>query len=214
MLKIARIILFGALITAAPAARADDDPSTIVSELSITAKPTPTPLPGVDVVVPRKAKPTALEGVDVAPPKTCLAARNPPDRAVPAPKLVSTYPAKGQVVRPGLLVVRLTFDLPMACQGALGAGLLQLNPCTDGRTQTWTVSYDRLNLRVLCRVKPKTRYGLWVNRSSLEDFKGLGGHKPDAYQLTFDTSDDAPVATVRDAVNADPRFAPAAKPAG
>ena len=91
MPKIARIVLFSALI-AAPAARADDDPSTIVSELSVTAKPrpTPTPLPGVDVVVPRKAKPTALEGVDVAPPKTCLAARNPPDKAVPAPKLVST----------------------------------------------------------------------------------------------------------------------------
>ena len=214
MPKIACIILFGALIAAAPAAWADDDPSTIVSELTVTATPKPTPLSGVDVVIPRKPKPTALDGVDVSTPKTCLAARNPPDKSVPAPRLVSTYPAKGQVVRPGLLVVRLTFDLPMACQGALGAGFFQLNPCTDGRAQTWTLSYDRLNLRVLCQVKPKTSYGLWINRHNLEDFKGLGGHKPDAYQLTFDTSDDAPVATVREAVGQDPRLAPAAKPTG
>src|SRR5258706_10088053 len=29
------------------------------------------------------------------------------------PKVVSSYPAKGAVVRPGLLVVRVTFDQPM-----------------------------------------------------------------------------------------------------
>ena len=207
--KLARVMLLSVLAGAASAARADDDPSTIVSELTVTAKPAPTPVPGLEVTAPRKPKPTALEGVDVAPPKRCLAARNPPDKAVPAPRLVSTYPAKGQVVRPGLLVVRLTFDLPMACQGALGAGFFQLNPCTESRTQTWTLSYDRLNMRVLCRVKPKTSYGLWINRRSVEDFKGLGGHRPDAYELTFDTSDDAPVATVADAVNADPRLKPA-----
>jgi hypothetical protein len=209
MPKLARVILLSVLTGAASAARADDDPSTIVSALTVTAKPAPTPLPGVEATAPGKPKPTALEEVEVAPPKTCLPARNPPDRTVPAPRLVSTYPTKGQVVRPGLLVVRLTFDLPMACQGALGAGFFQLNPCADGRTQIWTVSYDRLNMRVLCRLKPKTSYGLWINQRSVEDFKGLGGRRPDAYQLNFDTSDEAPVATVADAVNADPRLKPA-----
>ena len=33
------------------------------------------------------------------------------------PKVVSAFPGKGDVIRPGLLVMRVTFDQPMACEG-------------------------------------------------------------------------------------------------
>lgn len=178
----AALVLFLAL-TAAPA-WADDDPATIVSELTVTARPRATP----------------LSGVEVAPPKVCLPPRSPPDKGVPPPKLVSTYPAKGQVVRPGLLVVRLSFDLPMACKGSLGARLLNPDPCGQGGVQSWRVSYDRKNLRILCTVKPGKRYSLWVNRNTAEDFQGLGGLRPEAAELSFSVSEEAPVATVAEAV--------------
>jgi hypothetical protein len=103
-------------------------------------------------------------------------------------------------VRPGLLVVRLSFDLPMACQGSLGTGFMTPNPCASEGLQRWSLSYDRLNLRVLCRVKARAHYELWVNHDTPEDFRGLGGRRPTATELTFDTSDEAPVATVEEAV--------------
>ena len=168
------------LALAAPAAWADDDPATIVSELTVTARPKATP----------------LSGVEVAPPKVCLPPRSPPDKDVPAPKLVSTYPARGQVVRPGLLVVRLSFDLPMACRGSLGARLLDSDPCAEAGVQNWRLSYDRKHLRILCKIKPGKRYSLWINRNTAEDFQGLGGLRPEASELSFSVSDAATVATV------------------
>jgi hypothetical protein len=182
------VLIIAALAAASAPARADDDPSTIASELA--------------------GKPTALQGVEVSAARSCLKPRDPPDRDVPAPKVVSTYPAQGQVVRPGLLILRLTFDLPMACRGALGNRMFGANPCViDGR-QTWVQSRDRLNLRVLCRLEPGKRYDLWVNRQATDDFQGLGGLKPEPYELTFAASGDPPVATVEDAAAQDPRPAP------
>ncbi len=196
MAKIASMIVLAALI-AAPTAWADDDPATVVSELTRTAKPKATPLAGIVVTLPKK----------------CLPARSPPSKDVPAPKLLSTYPAKDEVVRPGVLVVRLTFDLPMACRGALSFAPdnplrpgVQVNPCTTGEAQTMTLSYDRLNLRILCAVEPFTRYVLYINRQSSDDFLGLSGLKAEGYTLTFRTSGGPGVSTVREAVNQDPRF--------
>jgi hypothetical protein len=206
---IARALVLGALVAAPSAALADDDPSTIVSELTVTAKPV-TPLSGLDVTAPHK-KSTEVAGVDISPPKRCLEPRRPPDRDVPAPKLVSTYPAKGDVVRPGLVVVRLSFDLPMACSGSLGIDSLA-DPCARDGAQLWTLSYDRLNFRVVCHLQPGRRYTFRINHLTPEDFQGLGGRKPGAFELTFTASNEAPVATVREAVAQDPRLAPAAKP--
>ena len=208
---IAGFAILGALVAAPCGVWADDDPSTIVSELTVTAKPKPvTPLSGLDVTAPRK-KSTEVAGVDVSPPKRCLEPRRPPDQDIPAPKLVSTYPAKGEVVRPGLVVVRLSFDLPMACSGSLGIDSLA-DPCARGGAQLWTLSYDRLNFRVVCRLQPGRRYTFRINRHAPEDFQGLGGRKPEAAELTFSASNEAPVATVREAVAEDPRLAPVAKP--
>lgn len=170
------------LALAAVPARADDPASTIVSDLAVTAKP----------------RTTALSGVEVAQPKVCLPPRNPPTKGVPAPKLVSTYPASGQVVRPGLMVLTLNFDLPMACAGSLG--LLGADPCSARAVEKWVVSFDRKTLRVLCWVKPGMRYIVWVNRNDPEDFQGLSGHKPEPSELSFSVSNEAPVSTTEEAV--------------
>ncbi|HEY4031835.1 MAG TPA: hypothetical protein VGM25_15935 [Caulobacteraceae bacterium] len=209
--RVTTLAALAGLIAAAPAARADDDPATIVSELVVAAKVKPTEVSGLEVRAKPAPKATGLSGVEVSPEKKCLEPRSPPDPDVPAPKLVSTYPAKGEVVRPGLLVVRLTFDLPMACRGSLRTLGPILNPCMTGNAETWILSYDRLNLRVLCRVAPGQRYGLLVNSRGGQAFQGLGGGKPPASELAFQTSQEAPVSTVEEAVALDQR--PAATPA-
>src|SRR3569833_1366360 len=45
------------------------------------------------------------------------------------PKLVSTYPARGATIRPGVVILRLTFDKPMTCDGLLGVDGARANPC-------------------------------------------------------------------------------------
>jgi hypothetical protein len=166
-----------------------------------------------------RAQITEVSTVRVTPAKACLQPRDPPDQDVPAPKLVSTFPAKGQTVRPGLLELRVTFDLPMACTGGVtfrgGGG----DPCTDVTmakvhiTQHWLQAWDKHTLRLLCRVEPGKRYVMTMNKTVLgqvtpwPDFKSLGGRKAPPYELTFDASDAPPVQTQEDADVEDPLMA-------
>ena len=157
-------------------------------------------------------KATAISGLDITEPLVCFKAHSPPSKDVPAPRLVSTYPAKGEVVSPGLLVLRLSFDLPMTCSASLGTEFLSSDPCASGDRELWNLSYDRRNFRVLCLVKPCKRYSLWINRHAPEDFKAVSGHKPDAYELVFNVSEGPPVTTVEEAVARDLAYVPPAKP--
>jgi hypothetical protein len=149
----------------------------------------------------------------------CLQPRDPPDPDVPAPKLVSTFPAQGQTVRPGLLELRFTFDLPMACVGGVTVRGAIFDPCSDGvmaqtRTQHWSQPWDRHSMRFRCKVKPDTRYVVSINTlvpnqnlPPWPDFKGLGGKAAGPYELVFTTSHDAPVETEDEADEQDPLMA-------
>jgi hypothetical protein len=151
--------------------------------------------------------------------KTCLQPREPPDKDIPAPKLVSTFPAQGQTVQPGLLELRLTFDLPMACTGGVLVRGTRIDPCTEHTptgapvAQHWRHGWDRHSLRLLCRVEPGKRYVVTLNKTvmnatvSWPDFKSLGGSKAGPYELTFATSDAAPIQTQEDADVEDPLMA-------
>jgi hypothetical protein len=145
---------------------------------------------------------TPLSGVGVSPPKTCLQARDPPDLDAPAPKLVSTYPTEGQVIRPGLMILRLTFDLPMGCwpSGTRGARLeSRPDPCILLRAKHWVLLKDRLDWTLLCHLTPKTRYSF-----RLTGFKGLSGREVEPFTVGFETSGEPPIATIEEAAAQQP----------
>src|SRR3569833_1034072 len=108
----------GALQTGqAPSMAATDDP-TAVSGLDVAVKKT-TRLSELEVSVPlcgkaRPATDAAAEDPRFKPGNNIVQRAGPFDEAQPATKLVSSFPGKGDTVRPGRLVLRLTFDRPMS----------------------------------------------------------------------------------------------------
>lgn len=158
-----------------PAASADDH-ATALSGVTVVARRA-TPVSGVAVVAP-----------------ACPRARKADDQP---PRLVSTFPAKGATVRPGLLILRLTFDKPMTCDGLLLADLPNLNPCPSPLEDP-LFSRDRRTFLTVCRISRAQRYGL-----QLQGFRSLTGHGVDPGELAFTTSDGAPVASVDEALGQD-----------
>jgi hypothetical protein len=116
------------------------------------------------------------------------------------PRIVSSYPAKGDVVRPGLLVVRVTFDQPMACDGLFTAAPPLEDPCPQ-TSQDLLLSLDRKTVRTVCLVAADTQYGLWVTQDpTAHSFIGLGGLPSESYRLNFATSSGSAVASICDAM--------------
>jgi hypothetical protein len=111
--------------------------------------------------------------------------------------VVSAFPAKGAVVRPGLVVVRVTFDRPMSCDASFGGSSDLPNPC-PGRWREVTISADRRSFRTVCEVKADMRYRLPVR-----SFRSVHDALATPYDLTFSTSGTAPVATIREALAED-----------
>src|SRR5215469_3331262 len=81
------------------------------------------------------------------------------------PRVVATFPADGAVVRPGVVVVRVTYDQPMACDASFDGTSDLPNPC-PGRWREVTLSQDRRSFRTVCEVKADTRYRLTLRRFS------------------------------------------------
>jgi len=154
-----------------------------------------------------------VRALTVRPAQGCLKARNPPDPDVPEPKLVSTFPADGAVVKPGVIVLRLTFDLPMACPGLLDADFRIPNPCPAPLIDP-VISKDRRTFLSICVVEPNVRYAIWLNHwaplveraatSTATRWTNLAGHQLAAREITFTTSGEGRVRTVRDAIAEDP----------
>jgi hypothetical protein len=119
------------------------------------------------------------------------------------PRVVSTFPAKDSIVRPGLLVLRVTFNQAMACDGSLTAAAPLENPC-PGAVQEMLLSYDRKTVRTVCEVAPNVQYGVWLSQNPTErSFVGLTGLPSEAYRLNFSTSDGPAVRSVCEAMSAD-----------
>jgi hypothetical protein len=119
------------------------------------------------------------------------------------PKVVSTFPAKGSVVRPGLLVVRVTFNQPMACDGLLTAAPPLENPC-PGTPQEMLLSYDRKTVRTVCLLAPGADYAVWLSQDpTAHSFMGLAGLPSESYRLNFSTSAGPAVTSVCEAMSAD-----------
>ena len=150
---------------------------------------------------------TPLGGVTVKPRAVCLGPRHPRDKDVPAPVIESTFPAKGAVVRPGVLVLRITFNVAMSCDGIFLSRSPLEKPCGEARMQDFRLSYDRRTIRMKCIVSPNRRYGFRMNNDPSYDqfrpgllgkvnFMSLAGFPLQPFELDFSTSSGPPVVSV------------------
>ena len=178
--------------------------ATALSGVTVVArKPEPTEVSGVTVAAKRKGTP--LSGLTVVAGK-CPQARRPADPDIPPPKLVSSFPAKGAVVRPGILILRLTFDRPMTCDGLLDIHAPLPNPC-PAPLRDPLFSRDRRTFLTVCSIGKGGHYGLRLNH-----FTSLAGRSSEPYELVFDTSASSEVASIDEAVAQDEWLRQAAHP--
>ena len=156
---------------------------------------------------PAAAEPTTVSELIVTAAKTvaeltvtgkvkCLKPESSPAGAG-RPRVVSSFPANGDVVRPGLLVIRVTFDQPMACQGIFTAAPPLQNPCPEDR-QDMLLSLDRKTVRTVCLVEAGAKYAIWVTEDPTagQGFVGLSGLPSEGRRLSFSTASEAPVSSV------------------
>jgi hypothetical protein len=115
-------------------------------------------------------------------------------RPGPAPRVVSVMPAPGSVVRPGAMVLSVTFDRPMACKANLTQSPFPI-PCPGGGGAV-VISPDRRTLTTVCEVEAGASYSM-----PLVDFIGDGGARSERYDLAFTTSAGPPVKDARQAMS-------------
>jgi hypothetical protein len=146
-----------------------------------------------------------VEGLSVAPASVCVAPRV--NTFAARPKIVSTYPAYGATVRPGVLVVRVTFDQPMSCKGFFTAVSKLKNPCPDEH-QHWVLSFDRSTIRTVCRTAANVAYGVGVGVDPDAAFLSLSGRPPEPFAIRFTTSLAQEVLSTGESLNEDPASQP------
>jgi hypothetical protein len=169
-------LLAAALLVGAPANR---DRTPTVSELVVTASKT-------------------VEELVVTAPLSCRSPRS-SERVGGTPHVVGSFPAPGQVVRAGLVVMRLTFDKPMSCSGVVyGDSSVTADPCPKG-VERLLLSVDRKTVRTVCFLAPGTHYVVWG-----VDFVSAEANRATPYKFEFSTSDDPDVLTGCDALMEDP----------
>jgi hypothetical protein len=160
------------------------------------AKPKPAP-PPADGAAPV----SEVEELMVAPEAACLAPKL--DRFAPKPKIVSTFPKDGDTVRPGILILRVTFDQPMSCKGFFTAIPKLKTPCPGGQQQ-WVESFDRRTVRTVCHAEGNVLYGIGVSDNPDATFLSLAGRPLDPFEFRFRTSIAPDVLTNGEALDEDP----------
>lgn len=152
---------------------------------------------------------TSADELTVTSRAECLEPKRDPQR--PAPHVVSTFPARGAVVRPGMLYLRATFDEPMSCRGFFAAMAHMRSPCGQER-QNWVLSFDRKTIRTLCYTEPNSAYGVRLSPDQAgARFVSLSGRDLEPYDLTFTTSAGPLVETTGDALDEDVEMRPPPK---
>ncbi len=137
-----------------------------------------------------------VQALTIKPHAKCLAAES---AIAPAPKLVSIFPSDGQVVQPGLLVFRITFDRPMTCGGFLTALAKFASPCPQ-HEQTFVETFDHKTVRTLCVTQPGQAYGVVIGGDCSQPFVSLDGQQFHPVAVRFRTSDGPPVSSVPEAL--------------
>jgi hypothetical protein len=152
---------------------------------------------------------TRLAGVTVTAPAPTL------------PKVVSTFPADGKTVTPGVLILKVTFDQKMNPDGwDYGKGADAYPQCLDRPR----LLPDEKTFVLLCTIPSKDKFSLTFDASGSGGFENLAGQKATMAALNFATDDSKSIATIADAMKAaqlkpeegpvmDSKPAPVAEPA-
>lgn len=169
-------------------------------------------LAGVTVTARRS---TSVSELTVIAPK-CPPAKEIPDPDAEPPRLLSSYPANGSTVRGGIVILRLTFDRPMTCEGLLNHIEQYENPC-PAPLNSPMVSRDRRTFLTVCTPHPRREASrrLAIRTPSLEEvdppfslrlenFTSLAGQPLRPYALNFYVdADSKPVQTMQEAMAQD-----------
>jgi hypothetical protein len=129
------------------------------------------------------------------------------DTAGEPPQVVSTFPAHGQVVRPGVLYLRVTFNEPMTCKGYFSAMAHMKSPCANGR-QVWLLSFDRKTIRTLCHTEASSQYGVRVSGAAEAQLISLGGRALAPYEFSFMTNSGPEITSTSDSLGEDTEMFP------
>ena len=116
------------------------------------------------------------------------------------PKLVSTYPAQDQTVAPGVLILKVAFDQQMSAASWNYAPVDGAEPMDCVKTPR--LLSDQKTFVLLCRVLADKTYGVTLNAQRPGGFVNLGDNPAQTATLTFKVDSDAPITTVRRAMEA------------
>lgn len=137
--------------------------------------------------VPPKDEPNAVSPVLIMPPTL-------------PPKLVSTYPAEGETVVPGVLILKVSFDQQMSPSAWNYAPAPGAEPMDCVKTPR--LLGDQRTFVLLCRVLANKTYGVTLNAQRPGGFANLGDNPAQTAALTFKVDSDTPITTVRRAMEA------------
>lgn len=118
------------------------------------------------------------------------------------PKVVATWPANGETVAPGVLVLKVVFDQQMTPRDfayGLGADADKL-----GCLKTPRLLNDNKTFVLLCTTLPGKTYAIALNPAAPGGpaFSNLAENRADPSALTFATGTGEPVTKLRDAIKA------------
>lgn len=116
------------------------------------------------------------------------------------PKVVASYPAEGQAVTPGVLILKLTFDQRMT------AGGFDIAPAPGGEApdclKTPRLLDDGRTYVLLCTARSARSYALAFNGRPEGGFQNLAENRAMPVTLRFTTTDAAPIRSLPDAMRA------------
>jgi hypothetical protein len=120
--------------------------------------------------------------------------------ATSAPKIVKSYPAAGQALQAGVLVMSVTFDQPMLKTGFdFGAASGGEQPqCL----KTPRLLDDNKTFVLLCTTAPHKSYALTFNAKPEGGFENVAEHRAEPATLAFSTTDGDGPRNVADAMKA------------
>jgi hypothetical protein len=147
--------------------------------------------PGLAQTAKPREEPTPVSPVTVMPPTQ-------------KPKVTATWPAAGEAVAPGVLVLKVVFDQQMAPRD------FSYGPGAGGETpeclKTPRLLNDAKTFVLLCRTLPGKTYAVSLNKTpsagAAGGFANLAENRAEPSELSFTTLAGDPVTKLRDAIKA------------